>query len=157
PKSDKRINKKLIAPGERRVRSDVRPASALWKSTIGRMDRYNYPVIGYELWETARGRVVKTGDPAIVEIVAGQRETMDGDLVVPVDHDVSDANFQPRAMDEIPADGGVIAITGSSYGAGHYQVVAINLGTAQGVQAGHTFSAFRPGETIRDERYPLMS
>ncbi len=156
PNSDVRINKKMIER-EGQVRADLRPASALWKSTIGQIDRYNYPVIGYELWETARGRVVRTGDPAIVEILSGRRETMEGDFVLPVHDHVYDASFHPRAMDQIPEDGRVIAITGSSYGAGHYQVVAINLGTAQGVQAGHTFSAFRPGETIRDDRYPLMS
>ncbi|RFF30194.1 LysM peptidoglycan-binding domain-containing protein [Wenzhouxiangella sediminis] len=156
PNSDARINKKMIER-EGQVRAELRPASALWKSTIGQIDRYNYPVIGYELWETARGRVVRTGDPAIVEILSGRRETMEGDFVLPVHDHVYDASFHPRALDEIPEDGRVIAITGSSYGAGHYQVVAINLGTAQGIQAGHTFSAFRPGETIRDERYPLMS
>ncbi|HSH27694.1 MAG TPA: LysM peptidoglycan-binding domain-containing protein, partial [Wenzhouxiangella sp.] len=141
PGSEHRINKKRIVEGKRQVRSNVRPASAIWEATIGRMDRYDYPVIGYELWETARGRVVKTGDPAIVEILSGRHETMEGDFVLPVHDHVYDATFQPRAMDEIPADGRIIAITGSSYGAGHYQVVAINLGTAQGVQAGHTFSA----------------
>lgn len=157
PNSDVRIKKKLIRTDGTEVRSDLRPASALWKSTIGQIDRYNYPVIGYELWETARGRVAKTGDPAVVEILSGRRETMEGDFVLPVDNHVYDPTFHPRAMDNIPEDGRVIAITGSSFGAGHYQVVAINLGTADGIQAGHTFSAFRPGETIRDERYPLMS
>jgi len=157
PDSDVRIKKKLIQRDGTQVRSDLRPASALWKSTIGQIERYNYPIIGYELWETGRGRVVKTGDPAIVEILSGRRETMEGDFVVPVDDHAYDPSFHPRAMDDIPDDGRVIAITGSSFGAGHYQVVAINLGTADGIQAGHTFSAFRPGETVRDERYPLLS
>jgi hypothetical protein len=157
PNSDVRINKKLIETDGGVVRADLRPASALWKATIGQIDRYNYPVIGYELWETARGRVVKTGDPAVVEILSGRRETMKGDFALPVHDHVYNANFHPRAMDSIPEDGRVIAITGSSYGAGHYQVVAINLGTADGIEAGHTFSAFRPGETIRDDRYPLLS
>lgn len=157
PKSDARIKKKLILSREGQVPSDLRPASALWKSTIGQMDRYNYPIIGYELWETARGRVVKTGDPSIVEITSGRRETMEGDFVLPVRDHVYDPTFHPRAMEEIPDDGRVIAISGSSYGAGHYQVVAINLGTSDGIESGHTFSAFRPGETIRDERYSLMS
>lgn len=157
PNSDVRIKKKLIQRDGSTVRSDLRPASALWKSTIGQMDRYNYPIIGYELWETARGRVVKTGDPAVVEILTGRRETMEGDFALPVRDHVYDPTFHPRAMDDIPDDGRVIAITGSDFGAGHYQVVAINLGTANGIEAGHTFSAFRPGETIRDERYPLMS
>jgi len=157
PNSDVRINKKLVGTSPYEVPSDLRPASALWKATIGQIDRYNYPVIGYELWETGRGRVVKSGDPAIVEILSGRRETMKGDFVLPVHDHVYDATFHPRAMDDVPDAGRVIAITGSSYGAGHYQVVAINLGSADGVRSGHTFSAFRPGETVRDERYPLLS
>jgi len=158
PRSETEIRKNLIARGPGQVRSDIRPASALWKATIGRMDRFHYPIIGYELWETARGRVVATGDPAIIEIVSGRRETMEGDFVLPVDEHYYDPQFHPRAMDSIPEKGRVIALSGSSYGAGHYQVVAINLGTDDGIRAGHTFAAFRPGETIRDEqRYPLMS
>jgi hypothetical protein len=157
PNSDVRIKKKLIDPRGGAVRADLRPASTLWNATIGQIDRFNYPIIGYELWETARGRIVKTGDPAIVEILSGRRETMAGDFALPVDNHVYDAQFQPRAMRDVPEDGRVIAITGSSYGAGHYQVVAINLGTADGIRPGHTFSAFRPGETIRDDRYPLLS
>ncbi|WP_376693656.1 LysM peptidoglycan-binding domain-containing protein [Wenzhouxiangella sp. EGI_FJ10409] len=157
PDSDVRIKKKLIERDGGPVRSALRPASAVWKATIGQIGRYNYPVIGYELWETARGRVAKSGDPAIVEIISGRQAVMEGDFVLPVEDHAYDATFQPRAMDEIPDDGRIIAITGSSYGAGHYQVVAINLGTADGIQSGHTFSAFRPGDTVRDDRYPLMS
>src|SRR5699024_9868375 len=49
-------------------------------------------------------------------------------------------------------------ISGSSFGAGHYQVVTINLGTADGIETGHTFAAFRPGQPYRDEYgYPPYS
>ena len=61
-------------------------------------------------------------------------------------------------MDEVPDHARVLTISEAYYGVGHYQIVAISLGTADGIEAGHTFSAFRPGETIRDDqRYPLMS
>ena len=157
PKTDKRVGKREIAPPGIKMPFDVRPSGSMWKSTFGKMDRYNYPVIGYELWETARGRVLKPGDPAIVEIVSGKHETLDYHYVLPVEDHHYEANFHPRAMNETPEDGQVIAITGSSFGAGHYQIVAINLGTGDGVESGHTFSAFRPGKTVRDSRYPLMS
>lgn len=159
PNEDRiRKNRITTGPDHYQVPSDVRPASDFWRGFIGQIDRYNYPIIGYELWQTARGRVARTGDPAIVEIVSGRHETTTGHFVMPVDDHQYDATFHPDVMDEIPEDGRVIAITGSDFGAGHYQVVAINLGTADGVEAGHTFSAFRPGETMRDEqRYPLMS
>ncbi len=158
PNSDKDLRVNRIQSRGGAVRSDMRPMSSFWRGTIGQIDRFNYPIIGYELWETARARVVKTGDPATLEILSGRKETMAGDRVLPIDDHVYDATFHPRAMDSIPDDGQVIAIANNRYGAGHYQIVAINKGTADGVQSGHMFSAFRPGERIRDERnYPLMS
>ncbi len=158
PRTEREIRTNQILRGPGQVRSDMRPASRLWKSTFGRIDRFHYPVIGYELWEIAQGRVVKTGDPTIVEIVSGQAEVMDGDFVLPLDDHIYNPYFHPHAMDSIPDHGQVIAISGSSFGAGHYQVVTINLGTADGIEAGHTFAAFRPGQPFRDEYgYPPYS
>ncbi|QOC22294.1 LysM peptidoglycan-binding domain-containing protein [Wenzhouxiangella sp. AB-CW3] len=155
---DIRLRRNEIRHGPGQVPSNVRPAGRVWQSTFGRLERFNYPVIGYEMWEAARGEVVQTGDPATLELLSGRREVMEGDLVLPVDEHVFDTNFHPRAMDVIPERARVLAITEAYYGVGHYQIVAINLGAADGIEPGHTFSAFRPGETIRDElRYPLLS
>lgn len=158
PDSEIQLKRNRILQGPGQVPSDVRPPSPVWKATIGRIDRFDYPIIGYELWETARARVLKTGDPAILEIVSGRRETVAGDFVLPVDEYQYDPTFYPRAMDSVPEHARVLTITESSYGAGHYQIVAINLGHSDGVEAGHVFSVFRPGATVRDERgYPPYS
>ncbi|NEZ04460.1 LysM peptidoglycan-binding domain-containing protein [Wenzhouxiangella sp. XN201] len=158
PDSEIKIKRNRILATKGQVPSDVRPPSAIWKATIGRMDRFNYPIIGYELWETARARVLKAGDPAILEIVSGRRETVAGDFALPIDDYQYDPHFYPRAMDSVPDHARVLAMTESSYGAGHYQIVAINLGASDGVEAGHVFSVFRPGSTVRDERgYPAWS
>lgn len=158
PKSEEDLRVNRIESRGGAVRSDMRPMSSFWRGFVGQIERFNYPVIGYELWETARARVVKTGDPAILEILSGRKETMEGDRILPIDNHVYDATFHPRAMESIPEDGRVIAIASNRYGAGHYQIVAINMGTSDGIQAGHMFSAFRPGDRIRDEQeYPLMS
>lgn len=108
-------------------------------------------VIGYQLWEVARAEVVKTGDPAILTILASEREVAIGDYVLPLDPHLYDLTFFPRAMERaIPEGAHVIAINDAQYGVGHYQIVALGLGEADGVEPGHTFSTFRPGETIRD-------
>jgi hypothetical protein len=61
-------------------------------------------------------------------------------------------------MDPVPDGMEVIALTQARYGAGHYQIVAINAGSNQGVEPGHVFSAFRPGKRIQDEvKYPKGS
>ena len=151
-----RRNRMRHGPGQ--VPSHERPAGRVWQSTFGRMERFDYPIIGYEMWEAARARVIQTGDPAILELTFGRREVMEGDRVLPVDEHIFDTTFHPRAMDEVPERARVLAISEAGYGVGHLQILAINLGTADGVEPGHMFSAFRPGETIRDNlRYPLLS
>jgi hypothetical protein len=155
---DIKLRRNQMRPGPGQVPSDVRPAGRVWQSTFGRLDRYNYPIIGYEMWEAARARVIQTGDPATLELISGRREVMEGDRVLPVDEHIFDDTFHPRPMDDIPERARVLAISDAYYGVGHYQIVAINLGYDDGVEPGHMFSAFRPGDTIRDNlRYPLLS
>jgi hypothetical protein len=61
-------------------------------------------------------------------------------------------------MDSVPDGMEVIALTQTTYGSGHYQIIAINSGKNQGVETGHVFSAFRPGKKIQDEvKYPTGS
>jgi hypothetical protein len=149
--SEMRLRRNRIRPGDGQVPSSERPASAIWQATFGRMERFNYPVIGYEMWEAARARVVQAGDPAILEITSGRREVMEGDYVLPVDYHIYDATFFPRAMEQTPSHARVLTISEAYYGVGHYQIVAVSVGAADGVEPGHTFSAFRTGKQIVDD------
>jgi len=113
---------------------------------------------GYEFWDIAVGRLVKQGDPAILEIQSGRTEVKEGDFVLPMDDHVYPEQLQPHAMDSVPEGMEVVALTQARYGAGHYQIVAINAGQNQGVEPGHVFSAFRAGKRIQDEvKYPTGS
>jgi len=118
----------------------------------------NPPVLGYEFWDIAVGRLVKEGDPATLEIQSGRTEVKKGDFILPIDDFEYDAQFFPHAMTPVPDGLEVIALTQANYGAGHYQIIAINAGQNQGVETGHVFSAFRPGARIQDEvKYPTGS
>ena len=129
----------------------------IWDATLS-WRRMNPPVLGYEFWDTAVGRLVKEGDPAILEIQSGRTEVKDGDFILPIDDHVYDEQLIPHAMSPIPDGMEVIALTQNTYGSGHYQIIAINAGRNQGVEAGHVFSAFRPGKEIQDEvKYPKGS
>ena len=115
-------------------------------------------IIGYELYEVSQGTLLKNGDPAIDGIDAGRTEVQEGDLILPVDDHEFPNHFMPRAMSGIPEGLRVLAIEGAHYGVGHYQTVAINGGSHQGVEEGHVFSAFRPGQLIRDDvKFPAGS
>ena len=129
----------------------------IWDATLS-WRRKNPPVLGYEFWDIAVGRLVKEGDPAILEIQSGRTEVKQGDYILPIDDHEYDPQLIPHAMNPVPDGMEVIALTQTTYGSGHYQIIAINAGSNQGVEVGHVFSAFRPGKTIQDEvKYPTGS
>lgn len=112
----------------------------------------DWPVIGYELWEVARARVIKAGDPAILQIIEGRQEVNVGDLVLPIDQHIYDARFYPSAMDDVPEGARVLTVSENRYHADHFRIVALNIGTDDGVRTGHTFSVFHPGDKVHDTR-----
>ena len=129
----------------------------VWDATMS-WRKKNPPVLGYEFWDIAVGRLIKQGDPATLEIQSGRTEVKEGDFILPIDDYVHDPQLLPHAMSTVPDGMEVIALTQSTYGAGHYQIIAINAGQNQGVEVGHVFSSFRPGKTVRDEvKYPKGS
>jgi len=129
----------------------------IWTATL-QYRRKDPQVLGVEFWDIAIGRLVKEGDPAILEIQGGRTEVKEGDFVLPIDDHVYPTQLFPHAMDTVPDGMEVIALTQARYGAGHYQIIAINAGRNQGVEPGHVFSAFRAGKTIQDEvKYPTGS
>ena len=133
--------------------ADLRIPSGFWRpvNTWGQ----KVDIIGYEMYEVGRAVLAKNGDPAILEIIGGQREVKEGDFVLPVDDYAWDAQFMPHAMEPMPEDMRVMAVEGGNVGVGQLQMVSISGGARQGVEVGHVFSAFTAGERIRDEiRYP---
>lgn len=155
---DRGMRRNRMRQGAAQVPAHERPSSEIWQNTFGRLEAFDYPVIGYELYEAARATVIQAGDPAILQVGEGRREIAAGDFVLPIDDFEYEEVFFPRAMETTPDQARVLSLTEAYYGVGHYQIVAINLGTEDGIEPGHMFSAFRPGQTIRDnQRYPRMS
>lgn len=108
-------------------------------------------VIGYQLWEVARAEVLTTGDPAQLQVLEAEMEVRAGDYILPVDPYLYDLTFYPRAPEfDIPAGASIIGIRGGDYAVGHYQIVAMDIGTRDGVEPGHTFSVFHPNREVED-------
>lgn len=107
-------------------------------------------VLGYEVLTVAEGDVIAGGDPATIRISASDREAKAGDVVLVAEGTDFDARFMPKAG---PRDMGatVIALADTFYGAGQYQVLALDKGEADGVQVGHVLRAYRPGARVRDK------
>ena len=106
--------------------------------------------LGYEVWKVSEVRVTEPGEITVLEILNDRTEIKPGDYIIRSDGFAFDSSFLPQAMDVVPDDLYVMATTGAKYGVGHYQIVAISGGSAQGVMPGHVFSAFRPGQVVND-------
>lgn len=118
---------------------------------IRSLDNKDYPIIGYEMFEMARARVLKQADEvAILQVTESRREIDVGFYILPVDDYVYDENFYPRALDDIPSHAHVLDMFEITPGAAHHNIVMLDIGTRHGVQPGHVFAAFRPGREIAD-------
>jgi hypothetical protein len=60
------------------------------------------------------------------------------------------STFYPSAMDKVPPGLRVLATAGQRSGVGLYQIVSLNGGRNQGIEAGNVFSAFRKGKVVDD-------
>jgi hypothetical protein len=108
-------------------------------------------VLGYQLWEVARAEVLTLGDPAQLEVLDAEFEVRAGDYILPLDSYLYDLTFHPRAPSfPVPEGVNVIGIHGGDHAVGNFQIIAIDIGTEQGVEPGQTFSIFRPNRKIRD-------
>jgi len=108
-------------------------------------------IIGYQLWEVARAEVLATGDPSQLQVLEAEIEVRPGDYVMPVDPYIYDLTFYPRAPGfDIPEGTSIIGIRGGDFAVGHYQVVAMDIGTREGVEPGHTFSVFDSSRVVED-------
>lgn len=130
-----------------------------WWERAGNLKPQNYgDVVGFELYQVAEGMLTKQGDPAILTIGSSQDPVMEGDFVVPLFDPGYVDQYQPRAMDTVPPGMRVLGVQGDNRMVGHLKMVSISGGARQGIEPGHVFSTFRPGETIRDSvKYPAGS
>ena len=134
-----------------------------WKQVPNVWDRHQYKYntvspwnrrprdpIGYEMFEVSRVRVAKAGEISVMDIIRDRTEVRPGDFILPVSDMGYLSTFFPSAMDNIPSDLRVLATSGQRSGVGLYQIVSLNAGTNQGVEAGNVFSAFRLGQITKD-------
>ena len=121
----------------------------LWNETLPWERRPQDPV-GYELIEVSRVRVAQAGEISVLDVIRDRTEVRDGDFILPLDSTGYDSTFFPHAMDSVPENLRILATKDALYGVGHYQIVALNGGSRQGVESGHVFSVFRPGPEVKD-------
>jgi hypothetical protein len=111
----------------------------------------NFEVLGWEVVELSQGVVTRDGDPATLLITPGGSEVKVGDLLMPYDEQPFDLSFYPHAISSVPPDLRILAMTERYMYGGPRDVVAISGGAREGIENGHVFAIYSPGELVRDD------
>jgi hypothetical protein len=111
------------------------------------VDPDNNNLLGYTGVYVGSGPVMTAGDPAKLLLTETNREALQGDKLFAESVDVN-VDFIPHAP-SAEIDAAVIAIQSHTV-LGQYQVVALNKGAKDGLEAGHVLGVFQAGDAIRD-------
>ncbi len=106
-------------------------------------------VLGREATYIGTVEATRGGDPATVFFNKSKRETVIGDRLLPVSDDTSWTNFVPH-QPKADMNGSIIAVLNGVAQIGQYNVVVLDRGARDGLEAGHVLRIDQRGETIRD-------
>ncbi|MGH8146435.1 MAG: LysM peptidoglycan-binding domain-containing protein [Rhodanobacteraceae bacterium] len=110
--------------------------------------------IGTEVRVIGTAEVLKTGDPATLLLTNAAMEIRAGDRLMPVNDTPYDFTFYPHPPHNAPANAYIMALS-NGYDSisvqGPDDVVAINVGSADGVDNGTTYAIYQRGETVPDD------
>jgi LysM domain len=108
--------------------------------------------IAWEALYVGTGRLERGGDPATLRIIGISEEIGEGDRLMPAERGRI-VNYAPRAP-EVNVQGRIVSVYRGVAQAGRNSVVALNVGTAQGVDVGNVLSIRQLGATVIDRESP---
>lgn len=108
--------------------------------------------LGQELSSIGEGVLVSHSDDiARLHVHQAAREVRRGDVVLPLDPGLPTDDITPRAPRRA-MNGRIVGVPGGVRFIGRLQVVAIDLGTEDGLQPGHVLRIAQQGERVADPR-----
>lgn len=108
--------------------------------------------LGLELINVGVARYISSEDDIVlIEVQTSHQEVRTNDIILPLEDRELSSEFMPRAPLN-SMDGHIIAVPGGVRFIGRFQIVTLNLGTLDGLQAGHVLRVNQQGELINDPR-----
>jgi hypothetical protein len=107
--------------------------------------------LGFEVATIAEGDVVGRSDKQVItlDLVKSNKEARVKDRVVPTEEVSIQSIFYPVASPE-GVSGEILSVLSGVRDGGQFDVVAINKGMREGLEAGHVFATYRRGELLKD-------
>jgi len=106
-------------------------------------------LLGYEALYVGTGPVEQYGDPTTLFLAETTREIRVSDRLRPADQFTPVTHFQPHAPKD-DLEGRIISVIDGVTQIGQFNVVAIDLGTREGIEIGHVFRILQEGPVIKD-------
>lgn len=113
-------------------------------------------ILGYEALHIGTVEALRAGDPATVFFSSSGREAVIGDRLLPVNEETAWTNFVPHHS-RYDVQGSIISVMNGVAQIGQYNVVTIDRGAQDGLEAGHVLRIDQKGGTIRDVVTPDSS
>jgi hypothetical protein len=108
--------------------------------------------LGLEVSVIGTAETLRTGDPSTLLLLDSTMEVRKGDRIMPIDDHPYDPYYYPHAPKTAPSPNArVIAFADAQDAVGSRQVVALSVGSRDGVDNGTTFDVWQQGETIPDD------
>ncbi|NOX09039.1 MAG: LysM peptidoglycan-binding domain-containing protein [Gammaproteobacteria bacterium] len=144
----------LNAADDRIYARNIDPASNAKRYRIFRpaqpyIDPDSGETLAYEAVHLGDADLVAYGDPAILRLTHTRMEVRNHDRLQPVIEDKSAHEFVPHTPPQ-ETQGKIISVLNGINQIGQYQIVALNLGKQDSIEAGHVFAIDQMGATIED-------
>lgn len=108
--------------------------------------------LGQALTNIGEARHLRTaGDMLTLEILRAHQEVRRNDLILALEQHPPPSALQPQ-LPPRNVSGRILDVPGGLRFIGRLQVVSVDLGTRDGLQAGHVLQVNQPGETLDDPR-----
>ena len=107
--------------------------------------------LGLELKHVANAQLLSISDPSTLGLTGNKAETINGDILLPVNNETVRHTFTPRTPDII-GDVRIISLENALARAGRNQIVVLNIGSESSVQPGDVFAVESHGVKIHDTK-----
>jgi LysM repeat protein len=105
-------------------------------------------VLGYQGIFAGEADVKRISDPSTLLVVDSARETLEGDILLPLAADPQ-LDFLPRAP-TTQVDGQIMSVTDERTVVAEGDVIVINRGSRHGLEPGNVLEIWQAGEKVRD-------
>ncbi len=110
-------------------------------------------ILGYEAIYVGDAVLEKKGDPASAVVTVVDREVMVGDRLIPQsDEDISTEFIPGSPYREM--EGNILSVVDGVSQIGQYQIVVLNLGEEQGLEAGNVLGVYQSSYVVQDKIGP---